>query len=81
MSLTCQNGSTVTQTATESTHFSYLEIKSHIESIGVVIHASRRSADSKLPGNYGTAALENWNLKERKFEALCEKCETEYIEM
>lgn len=48
--------------ATEDVQFSYLEIKSHIESVGVMLHAGGGPADSKLPGNYGTAALENWDL-------------------
>lgn len=45
---------------------SYLGVKSHKESVGIVLHAGGGPANSKLPGNNGAAALEHRDLRRRQ---------------
>lgn len=44
----------------------YLGVKSHKESVGIVLHAGGGPANSKLPGNNGAAALEHRDLRRRQ---------------
>lgn len=54
---------------------SYLGVKSHKESVGIVLHAGGGPANSKLPGNNGAAALEHRDLRRRQISFILKKPE------
>lgn len=46
----------------------YLEVSSHIQSVGIVFHARARPPNPKLLGDDGAATLEHRNLAEEQQE-------------
>lgn len=66
MSKKAVDDSCVLQLPVECVHSSHLGVKSHVYSVGIVLHAGGGPAYSKLPGNNGATTLENRDLKSRQ---------------